>query len=383
MGNGPHIRVTAVGEDTDYAQKGKKWKLLRRCMMTASNAGKTHNKGHHDTPPNPTKLSESYMKPFDSLDDVSDVVKDNMAYGNHMEKRAVKKYTDVVRHYYMVQYPNHNVEVTTTDVAFYIHAAGLFMASPDSEVDVTVTDRTGKEVLKTQGVLEVKCPVHTYFAKRDPRYIKDPKKPITYGMWEWLIPGPHLESTDRKYGGGSLPAPKMDLSKKQKETDLYRERHTVDRHFGIDGRYSQYFSQCLLNLFLSEREWCDFFVWADDTPDKKGRTHQFWYKPNREGDPFPSIHIERIYRDDPLIKEMYMDLLASIKLWTQSHSQALKANINEFLQEISKGGEEELTLPELDPAEGEEHCPESEFLREEEEEEEEGSPSSVNSSSSS
>ena len=56
----------------------------------------------------------------------------------------------------------------------------------------------------------------------------------------------------------------------------------------------------------------------------------------------------------------------------------LKANINEFLQEISEGGEEPLSLPELDPAEGEEHCPESEFLQEEEEEEE-GDPSSSSS----
>ena len=28
-----HIRVGTVGQETDFAQKGKKWKLLRRTMM--------------------------------------------------------------------------------------------------------------------------------------------------------------------------------------------------------------------------------------------------------------------------------------------------------------------------------------------------------------
>ena len=364
----PHIRVAPFEEHTDFAQRGKKWKLLRRTMMTASNTGKVHNRGHHDTGGSKKQLDESYTKPFDPNEfdkTISVVGRDCCDYGTNMEEGAVEAYERVVKHYYNVQYPDHIVVVKTTPVSFYIHDSGNIMASPDSEVDVTVSKLDGTTVLTTTGVLEVKCPCGTYFGKRDSRYIKSTKNPITYAMWPDLIPT-ITSSTDRKYGPGSLPTPRLHLGQRQQEKDLYRERSSLDRHFSIDGRYSQYFAQCLLNLFLSERDWCDFFVWADGTPNAKGKTHAFWYKPNRVTDPFPNIHMERIYRNDPLIVEQFNDLMNSIKLWTQSNSEGLSQNIEEFIQTVSQeGGGEPVVLPELSPAELEDLCPESEFHREE------------------
>ena len=78
----------------------------------------------------------------------------------------------------------------------------------------------------------------------------DPKNPITYTNYPNLLPG--LSETCCKYSPESLPIPHLDLSKKQMKDELYHDNNTLNQHFLAMRAYSQYFCQCLLNLFLSE-----------------------------------------------------------------------------------------------------------------------------------
>ena len=355
-----HIRVARVGKDTDFAQKGVKWHLLRRTMMTGSQCGKTHNKGGFDSPPQIKDLDIQYATTYNveqsAIDPKLDpVAVNNMAYGNNMEKRATNEYLSVIEKYYELQYPGHHVDVVVTPVSFYIHKGGLCMASPDGEVDIVVTSsKDGSTLARHAGVLEVKCPVHTYFAKSSSKGIRDPKVPITYAMHAPLLPSGDASHLSRKFGP-SLPPPRLSISETfQHESDLYRTH--ADNAFSIDGAYSQYFSQCLLNLMLSDREFCDFFVWTSNTPSASGKSHTFWYKFQRPADPYPSVHLERIYRNDPAIVEQYMDLLSSITLWTQRRAPALNSNIDQFIAYLSREGGNQVELPHLDPAEAEDLC---------------------------
>ena len=243
------------------------------------------------------------------------------------------------------------------------------MSSPDAEVDVVVTSaEDGRTLISHAGVLKVKCPVGSFFRKKMSMHPRDPCNPITYTMHEHLLPTGAASEKSRKFGP-SLPPLRLNISGVfQKESDLYRTAD--DNAFSINGSYSQYFSQCLLNLMLSEREFCDFFVWTSDVPSPSGKRHTFWYKFQRPNDPYPSVHLERIYRNDPAIVEQYKDLLSSITLWTQAHAPVLNSNIDQFIAYLSREGQNQIELPQLDPAEAEDLCrylPED-ILQEEEEE---------------
>ena len=151
----------------------------------------------------------------------------------------------------------------------------------------------------------------------------------------------------------------MHLGKKQNKEDFMRDNNTTDQQFSSQGLYSQYFCQCLLNLFLSEREWCDFCVWTDGTKSAKGLVHTFWYKYGRNDDPFKSMHIERIYCSDPVVVSMYEDLMESIQGWTQEHERALSLNIASFLDLLTSSRQGlPLELPALSAEELQEVCPE-------------------------
>ena len=194
----------------------------------------------------------------------------------------------------------------------------------------------------------------SYFGSKSSRHPRDPKVPITYDMHPNLLPSGFDSERGRKYGPSLVP-PRLNISGVfQQEADLYRTAD--DNAFSINGAYSQYFAQCLLNLMLSDREFCDFFVWTSDTPSPTGCKHAFWYKFKRPDDPYPSVHLERIYRNDPAIVEQYTDLLNSITLWMQGHSPALNSNIDQFIAHLSREGQNKVELPQLDPAEAEDLC---------------------------
>ena len=44
--------------------------------------------------------------------------------------------------------------------------------------------------------------------------------------------------------------------------------------FGPKGAFSQYYYQCIANLFLSGRDFIDFVVWTAGTPDEAGVSHR-------------------------------------------------------------------------------------------------------------
>ena len=44
--------------------------------------------------------------------------------------------------------------------------------------------------------------------------------------------------------------------------------------FGPRGAFSQYYYQCIANLFLSGRDFIDFVVWTAGTPDEAGVSHR-------------------------------------------------------------------------------------------------------------
>ena len=355
-----HRRVPKT-DNSDFEQRGDMWKALRRTMLTGSQAGLIHNKGGHDTG-NAAKVKRFYTEPTKN-EEYGEVLTDMFAYGTNMEPRAIEDYKKAIRSWYEKQYPGQSVEVSTVDVNFYIHYAGLVMASPDGEVNVTITNPDGSQTIE-EGVLEVKTPCGKYFGVRNSYFIRDPKNPITYTNYPNLLPG--LSETRRKYGPGSLPRPRMHLGKKQNKEDFLRDNNTTDQQFSSQGLYSQYFCQCLLNLFLSEREWCDFCVWTDSTKSSKGLVHTFWYKHDQPEDTFKSIHIERIYRSDPAVVAMHEDLMESIRGWTQEHERALSLNIASFLEVLTSSRDGvALELPVLTEAELEEACPEEgDFLEE-------------------
>ena len=164
-------------------------------MMTGSQAGLIHNKGTHNTG-NPTKVNQFYTEPTKN-EEYSDMLTDMFTYGTNMEPHAIKAYKLTIHHWHEVQYPGQSVEVSTVDVNFYIHYAGLVMASPDGEVNITITNPDGSQT-KEEGVLEVKTPCGKYFGVHDSWFICDPKKPITYQNYSNLLPG--LSEPCCKYG---------------------------------------------------------------------------------------------------------------------------------------------------------------------------------------
>jgi len=223
------------------------WKALRRTMLTGSQAGLIHNKGVHDTG-NKEKVKRFYTEPATN-EEYGDTLTDMFAYGTNMEPRAVEAYKVAIHAWYQKQYPGQSVTVDTVDVNFYIHYAGLVMASPDGEVNVTITNPDGS-VEKEYGMLKVKTLCSKYFGVQNLYFVCDPKRPITYENFPNLLPG--LSETRRKYGPESLPRPRLDLSKKQTKEELYHDNNTFNLCFLAEGVYLQYFCQCLLNLFLSE-----------------------------------------------------------------------------------------------------------------------------------
>ena len=301
-----HHRVPKT-DNSDFEQCGEMWKALYCMMLTGSQAGLIHNKGVHDTR-NKEKVKRFYTEPAKNKE-YGDTLTDMFTYGTHMELCAVEAYKVAIHVWYQKQYPGQSVTVDTVDVNFYIHYTGLVMASPDSEVNVTITNPDGS-MEKEHGMLEVKTLCSKYFGVQNSYFVYDPKRPITYKNFPNLLPG--LSETHCKYGPESLPRPCLDLSKKQTKEELYHNNNTFDLYFLAEGVYSQYFCQCLLNLFLSEQEWCDFCVWTDATPSKKGLVHTFYYKHNCPDNKFKSIHIEHIYRNDPAVIAMFDNLMESV-----------------------------------------------------------------------
>ena len=352
-----HRRV--VGSSARYAQRGDLWKAFRRTMITGSVAGVLVHRGKKDT----TTKSEIFKSYTDKayVRRESDVGTLNMSYGTNQEKRAIQHYLKMIETNYLTNYPGSSVSVTHEDVDFYIHSSGMLMASPDSEITVTVNLPDGSSHVE-RGVLEVKTPTSTYFGKLN--VLKDPTRPITYSMFRDLLPTKQI--TNRKYGPPHFPAPRLNIHKKQGTTDLYRDYSTDDANFGPYSEYSQYYFQVIANLFLSGREWADFAVWTDPTEDKDKKSHSFYYKDAT--DPYRSLHVERFYASDPQVQRDYEVLMEAVKSWTATLKDTLKANVESFLLAISEDGEEPITLPELTAAEeerGEVDCPEEGVVVEE------------------
>ena len=98
-------------------------------------------------------------------------------------------------------------------------------------------------------------------------------------------------------------------------------------------------------------------MWTDPTKDENGVSHSFYYKD--ETDPYPSLHVERVYASDPQVQRDYETLIDAVKSWTATMKETLKSNAEDFLLALTEDGEDPITLPELTPEEERESidCP--------------------------
>lgn len=343
-----HRRV--VRSSARFSQRGDLWKALRRTMITGSVCGILVHRGQKDTVTKADILKSYTDKKW--VKKVTDVSRLNMAYGTAMEDRAVQHYTTFLETKYLANYPGSSVSVSTEAVDFYLHSSGMLMSSPDSEVTVTIHLPDGGKRVE-RGVVEVKTPTSSYFGKRST--IKDPTRPITYKNFRDLLPDKTL--TNRKYGPPHFPKPRFKVGVPQTDTSLYRDYASEDAKFGPYSEYSQYYFQVIAALFLSGREWADFAVWTDPTKDENGVSHSFYYKD--ETDPYPSLHVERVYASDPQVQRDYETLIDAVKSWTATMKETLKSNAEDFLLALTEDGEDPITLPELTPEEERESidCP--------------------------
>lgn len=324
-----HVRVGNSSKDARFHQRSPLWKRVRRCMMTGSSAGVLVNRGCKDTV---TKKSLTATYTDGAVKEITGIGKLNCDYGTHMEETAIVDYTHVVAHHTRMSYPEYHVEVKVNDVSFYVESEAKLMASPDGEVDITLTPKdesSGLTPLSFKGVLEVKCPAGSYFGKR--AWAKT-DRPISFRMFPDLLPG--AQKTTRKYGPPKFEAPLFSLREPItfEETDkarFYRQSDTLG--FGAKGAYSQYYFQCVANLMLSGREFIDFFVWTDPVT-VNGKGHRFFYK--KQGEIFPSFHMERLYASDPQVQADYDILIKACEQWSYDYQRTLRANILAFLEEM-------------------------------------------------
>ena len=323
-----HVRVANSSKDTRFHQRGRLWKRVRRCVMTGSSAGVLVHRGCKDTVTKKT-LTESYTT--GETKEITGIGKLNCDYGTHMEARALQDYTHVVAHHTRMSYPDYNVDVRLNDVSFYVEKEARIMASPDGEVNIRLTPKdpaSGLTELTFAGVVEVKCPAGSYFAKR--AWAKTDRA-ITFRMFPELLPGP--QRTTRKYGPPKFQAPVFTLRHpvrfdEESKAPYYRGE---DLEFGAKGAYSQYYFQCVANLYLSGREFIDFFVWTDPLTHN-GKGHRFFYK--EQGEIFPSFHLERLYASDPQVQKDYETLIKACETWSHDLRLTLRENIGAFLDEM-------------------------------------------------
>ena len=317
-----HIRVGNSSKDRQFAQRSVLWKAIRRTMLTGSTAGVLVHRSAKDTTTK-AALQKSYRE-VDRLE-MTGIGALNCAYGTNMEDRALGEYVKCVKRFYEVNNPTSTVDVRVEQVSFYVEKAGLLMASPDGEVHVTLTHADGT-VETSNGVVEVKCPASSFFAKRGS--YKDVKTPITHAMYSDLLP---VSTSTRKYGPPGFPKPRLDLHTPRTVKEMYCNPTS---EFGAAGLYSQYYFQCVANLMLSTLEWVDFYVWTDptkhrDPQDGEPKGHRFYYKDPQ--DEFASVHLERLYACDPVVIRDWEALLEAAREWSRENQAVLRRNIDLFL----------------------------------------------------
>ena len=149
-------------------------------------------------------------------------------------------------------YPDKHVTVEiSTEHNFYLHHEGVLMASPDGEVDITVAEKHETSIIdrKLQGVLEFKCPTSSFFNDSQDA---DPQSEVTYADYPLLL-------TKLKWSRQYLKVPKFDLGNPSVADSFLYMKDKTDA-FGPRGAFSQYYYQCIANLFLSGCDFIDFVV---------------------------------------------------------------------------------------------------------------------------
>lgn len=333
-----HVRIQNSAE---FAQGGLKWVAVRRTMVTGSNIGVLV----HPTPGNTMNAKKLHMQYSEkkSVEDIrSEMVlgedtfqaKKIFKYGSIHESDAVEEYRRIMKSLYQRTYPGRTVsEVEWESVDFYVHKEGILMASPDGEVTITLDKGTEREEVH-RGIIECKCPVGGYFMSFGSA---DPAIPITYNKYPWLLTPSPNRKTPMKWGSEVLSKPKLDLRMSDQLTNpasLYQtpnEGHS----FSMKGYFSQHYAQVVSNLFLSGRDFGDYIVWTDPTVDPTtGKTHRFWYK--HVWDPHPSIHVERVYRNDPQVLEDWQRIQEMARGFTSELRNHLQANVRTLLSSFGQ-----------------------------------------------
>ena len=331
-----NFRIGNSSKNRKFHQKAELWHKVRKTMITGSSCGILMHRGSKDTTTR-AKIKQSYAS--GKSEEITGIGKLNCDYGNFMEDTALKDYAKVVKYKTEIDYPGCTATVTLEDISFYVEASGVLMASPDSEVNIWVEYPEGQgEPFWIRGVVEVKCPAGSYFAKR--RWART-TTPITYQSYPDLLPPPRKEGdkpSSRKYGPPAFEKPRLSLTRSQVVQDFFQPSTlqqdsgtpvTTDKGFCANGVYSQYYFQCLANLILSDRDFIDFFVWTSPQKNVAQKTHRFWYKDT--DDPYPSMHLERLHVKDPLVQCDYERLINVCSTWIGDNYWFIRCNIEDFL----------------------------------------------------
>jgi hypothetical protein len=357
----PPVTIRKTSADELYKQGSRHWNFIRKTMITGSKCGLLFQKwknapmrkliGEYTDWRNKQVISRKDEDQEVEEFDTNRIGKNAMAYGSYWEEKgAIPAYAEAVKHHYYALYPNSNVQVhtrkddPTLEVFFYIQEEGVLMASPDSEVVITVETDDGRTIVE-KGVLEVKCPVGGYAPKIGSGPGTSVEHPITYEKYSDLLKKGRYAEIRPNRPVPNFPAPRFSLTTPQKKEDAYiRSLTTWNRE---DSQWGEYYCQCVANLMLSDAEWIDFCVWTsgqltlEADQKKRGdtwRQHHFWYK--TRNDPHPNVHIERMYKSDPKIQQDWNELLRRARKWTVDLKSILEDNIAIFIAFLRKERED-------------------------------------------
>ena len=262
---GSHMRM--IGDE--LKQGTDLWRLARKTMMTGSQCGLLLHNGKHSYGNVGELTRRARLKPDEDDPEPEYTppwLQNTMKYGQLHEDDARQEYLTAMKEYYKDRFPDKHVTVEiNTECNFYMHREGVLMASPDGEVDITVAEKHDTSIIDRtlRGVLEFKCPTSSYFNKKRDAH---PRADVTYAEYPDLL---HSAKWSRQH----LRKPPFDIGNPTVADDELYMQDPKDP-FGPKGAFSQYYFQCISNLFLSGRDFIDFVVWTAGTPNEAGVSHR-------------------------------------------------------------------------------------------------------------